>query len=457
MSERIPRILIVDDEPNMLHMLRTVLKQDGFDPECAESAQKALDLVSDQSFDFIISDVRMPGMDGVQLLEELRKRGIDTMVILMSAYGTIDLALEAIRKGAYDYISKPFKTGEVVFALRKASERERLRREVLRLKRRLKSFDVGSEIIACSQELKSVLHTAHLAARFDSSVLITGESGTGKELIAREIHSHSPRSQGSFVPINCGAIPKDLLESELFGHARGAFTGADAAKTGLFEEADEGTLFLDEIGSMDIVLQVKLLRALDSGEIRRVGENKSRKVSVRILAATNEDLAAAMENGQFRQDLYFRLNVVHVDVPPLRDRREDIVPLVEHFVHRLNKRMGLKIRTITRETQEALLAYEWKGNVRELENVVERAMILTTGDAITLECLPYDIRSYGPKIPDFLGEEETLSLKKATKDLERVLIAKALNRTGGNRSKAAGILEISYPSLLQKIKAHGLT
>lgn len=456
MTDRIYKILIVDDEPNMLHMLSAVLKQDGFSPECTESASEALELASQENFDFILSDVRMPGMDGVQLLGALRKRGIDTMVILMSAYGTIDLALEAMRKGAYDYISKPFKTDEVVLTLRKASERERLRREVMQLRRRLRHYEVGTEIVVYSEALRTVLETAHRVAAFDSSVLITGESGTGKELLAREIHSRSARSEGSFVAVNCGAIPQGLLESELFGHARGAFTNADVAKAGLFEEAEGGTLFLDEIGSMDVSLQVKLLRALDSGEIRRLGETKSRKTSVRILAATNEDLSAAMDTGSFRRDLYFRLNVVHLHVPPLRDRKDDIIPLVEHFVTGLNKKLGLKIQRMTREVQDALCAYTWKGNVRELQNVVERAMILTTKDVITLDCLPEDIRGRAPKVPDIPEDQETLSLKKATKDLERTFIRNALNRTGGNRSRAAELLEISYPSLLSKIKEHGL-
>jgi len=456
MPERPYRILIVDDEPNMLHMLSSVLKQDGFDPECAQTAQAALELAEKQTFDFILSDVRMAGMDGIQLLQTLRSRGIESMVILMSAYGNVDLALEAMRKGAYDYISKPFKTDEVVLALRKAAERERLRREVVRLRRKLQRFEVGPEIVACSRAVLDVLETAHQVARYDSSVLITGESGTGKELLAREIHRCSPRAQGSFVGINCGAIPAGLLESELFGHARGSFTGAVDEKTGFFEEADGGTLFLDEIGSMDVALQVKFLRALDSGEIRRVGETRPRTVSVRIIAATNQDLPDAIEKGLFRGDLFYRLNVVHLHLPPLSERREEIIPLVEHFVQALNKKMGLKITRITREAERALLNYQWKGNVRELQNVVERALIICSGDAITLDCLPYDIRVGGANVVAPVDADETLSLKKASRDLEKILINKALNRTGGNRSKAAALLEISYPSLLQKIKEYGM-
>lgn len=457
MTDQPHRILIVDDEPNMLHMLSSILQQDGFEPTCAEDAGRALQLVEEKDFDFILSDVRMPGMDGIQLVENLHARQIEAIVILMSAYGNVSLALEAIRKGAYDYISKPFKTDEVVLTLRKAAEREKLRREVVRLKRRLQRTEGNPEIVAKSKVMRSVLETVQQIAGFQSSVLITGESGTGKELLAREVHARSKVSQGPFVAINCGAIPGNLLETELFGHARGAFTGATSAKAGLFEEAEGGTLFLDEIGTMDFYLQVKILRAIDTGEIRRVGENSDRIVPVRILAATNEDLDPAMERGAFRRDLYYRLNVVHIHIPPLRERKEDILPLVEHFVSQNNKKMGLAVGRISREAQEALMNYSWKGNVRELQNIVERAMILSNSDAITLESLPYDIRVSTSKVSGFGTSEETLSIKKASKELEKNLILRALNRTAGNRSQAALLLEISYPSLLQKIKEYGIT
>ncbi|MEJ2716260.1 MAG: sigma-54 dependent transcriptional regulator [Deltaproteobacteria bacterium] len=457
MSETLHRILIVDDEPNMLHMLSSILKDDGFEPICAESARKALELAGSEDFDFILSDVRMPGMDGIQLVQRLAAQGIDVIVILMSAYGNTDLALEAMRKGAYDYISKPFKTDEVVLTLRKAAERERLRREVVRLKRRLSRTEGSPEIVAESPAMKAVLEMIDQVGPFESAVLITGDSGTGKELVAREIHRRSPRRDDPFVAVNCAAIPEGLLESELFGHARGAFTGAASDKTGLFEEADRGTVLLDEVGAMDFGLQAKLLRILDTGEIRRLGETEDRKVSVRILAATNENLEDAIEKGLFRQDLYYRLNVMHIHVPPLSERKEDIVPLVEHFVNIFNRKMGLKIRRISREAQAALLKYPWKGNVRELQNVVERAMILTSGGAITLESLPYDIRVAGAPVVIPGNDEATLSLKRASKNLEKALITKALNRTGGNRSQAATLLEVSYPSLLQKIKEYGIT
>jgi two-component system, NtrC family, response regulator AtoC len=454
MPERPYRILIVDDEPNMLHMLSSILRQDGFETQTAATAREALDLAGKEQFDFILSDVRMPGMDGMQLLERLREAHIEVIVILMSAYGSVDLALEAMRKGAYDYISKPFKTDEVVLTLRKAAERERLRREVVRLKRRLQLSEVGPEIVAESSAIKAVLETAAQVAPYDSSVLITGESGTGKELVARDVHRLSLRSDGPFLVVNCGAIPGSLLESELFGHVRGAFTGAYADKPGLFEDADGGTLFLDEIGTMDPTLQVKILRVLDNGEIRRVGENKTREISVRILAATNEDLEKAMERGTFRNDLYFRLNVVRIHIPPLRERRDDVMPLVEHFVRVFNQKMGLKIRRVAREARKALLRYEWKGNVRELQNVIERAMILAEGDCIAEGHLPYDLLASGASSTIVLNEQETLSVKEASKELERTLIYRALEKTKGNRSKASELLEISYPSLLQKIKEY---
>jgi two-component system, NtrC family, response regulator AtoC len=456
-SERMPKILIVDDEPNMLHMLSAILKEDGFETACAGSARAALEAASTEHFDFILSDVRMPGMDGIQLLETLRGRGIDTLVILMSAYGTVELALEAMRKGAYDYIAKPFKTDEVVLALRKASERERLRREVVHLRRRLLRSEGSPEIVSHSDAMKAVLGTVSQVAPFESSVLVTGESGTGKELVAREIHRLSARSNGPFVALNCAALSPGLLESELFGHARGAFTGAAEDKPGLFEEAEGGSLLLDEIGCMDESLQAKFLRVIDRSEIRRVGETSTRKVSVRILAATNEDLEKAVAEGRFRPDLFYRINVVRIHVPPLFERREEIVPLVEYFVSAFNRKMGLRVTRISREAQDAMLRYRWRGNVRELRNVVERAMILAEGDAITLEGLPKEIRGSEGIIPVPQEEDGSLSLKKAQKDLEKTLIKRALNRTGGNRSQAAALLEISYPSLLQKIREFGIT
>lgn len=451
------KILLVDDEKNMLHMLAATLSLHGFEATCASRAQEALELAAARDFDFILSDVRMPGMDGLQLVGELARRGVRSVVILMSAYGNTDLALEAVRKGAYDYISKPFKTEEIVLTLRKAVERERLRREVVRLRRRLMNTEPDRRIVGSSPAIRELIETIDRIAAYDSPVLITGESGTGKELAATELHRRSPRAEGPFVAINCSALPSGLLESELFGHAAGAFTGASEDKAGLVEEADGGTLLLDEIGAMEPAVQVKLNRFLDSGELRRLGETRLRKVSVRTLAATNEDLEAAMRDGRFRTDLYYRLNVVGLHLTPLRERRDDVIPLVECFVAGFNSRMGKKVRSISREAREALVHYEWKGNVRELRNVTERAVILAVDEVITLDCLPQDMRTEGPTVTGpAIAEDGELSIKKAVRELEKTLILRALNRTGGNRSQAAMMLEISYPSLLQKIKEHGL-
>jgi two-component system, NtrC family, response regulator AtoC len=454
MPDQTFRILIVDDEPNMLHMLSAVLREDGFETSCAASAVEALQLARDNYYDFILSDVRMPGMNGLELLDRLRAKNVESMVILMSAYGNVDLALKAIRNGAYDYISKPFKTDEVTLTFRKAAERERLRKEVLRLRRRLTNYEMTGEFVAGSPQMTEISKTIAQVARFDLPVFITGESGAGKELVAREIHRLSARKTGGFVAVNCAAIPENLLESELFGFKRGAFTGAVEDKPGLFEEADEGTLLLDEIGSMGQSLQSKLLGALDRGEIRRLGETKTIRVSVRIIASTNEDVSYLVRSGRFREDLYYRLHVMPIHVPPLRERPDDILPLVEYFISFFNKRLGLKVKGISRGVKNSLLKWRWRGNVRELQNVIERAMILAESDTITVENLPPDL-----VITDDTGAERRppeLSLKKAYKETERRLIGEALDRCEGNRSRAATLLEISYPSLLQKIKDLGI-
>jgi two-component system response regulator AtoC len=453
------KILVVDDEPNMLHMLSVMLKRAGFQVSAVDSGKEALDLAAQYEFDFILSDVRMPEMDGVQLLERLKRQGSEAVVIIMSAYGGIDLALETIRKGAYDYISKPFKSDEVILTLRKASERERMRRELVHLRRRLKRTEGGSKIVAASDAMKNLLDEIDQIAPSSVTVLITGESGAGKELMAREIHLKSPRKDQPFVAVNCGALSPDLLESELFGHVKGAFTGAETDRIGLFEEADGGVLFLDEIGVMDPSLQVKLLRAIETSEIRRLGSVSKRSISVRLIAATNTDLENAILEGTFREDLYYRLNVVRLVAPPLRERPEDIEPLLETFVSRFNEKLGLKVSGVSSEAKEMLLRWKWRGNVRELQNVIERAMILCEGSLIEAEDLPQDMARPMERLAgqDPGPDSDSLSIKKRVKSLERNLIQSALNRTGGNRTKAAQILEISYPSLLQKIKDYELT
>jgi two-component system response regulator AtoC len=397
-------------------------------------------------------------MDGLEFLEEYRKNNGDALVITITAYGSNELAVEAMQKGAYDYLPKPFTTAEVVLTLRKAEEREKLRREVKRLRKAVKADHRYPEIVAKSAGMREALELATKVAQHPSTVLITGESGTGKELIARLIHDASPRAERPFVPINCGAIPENLLESELFGHVKGAFTGAHVDRGGLFEEADGGTLFLDEIGELPSQLQVKLLRALQEGEIRRVGDSTSRKVDVRLVCATARDLEQEVRDNTFRSDLYYRVNVVRIHLPPLRQRTEDIPPLTRHFIERFAKQLGINVNGFEPSAMKALLAHPWYGNVRQLENVVERAMVLAEGSTISAVDLPDFIRHPETSVEgpaDALPADE-LSIKKQAADLERRLISRALQVTDGNRTKAAELLDLSYRALLYKIRDYGL-
>jgi two-component system response regulator AtoC len=373
----------------------------------------------------------------------------------MSAYGTIDDAIEAMKMGAYDYVSKPFKPDEILLALKKAEERERLRRENLQLRKEIKKEYSFENIIAKSAEMHRIFEAVRKVADYRTTVLITGESGTGKELIAKAIHFHSDRGAGPFVAINCGAIPDNLLESELFGHVKGAFTDATRNKKGLFEEADGGTLLLDEIGELPKFLQVKILRVLQDSEIRRVGDTKTNKVDVRIIAATVKDLAREVSKNAFREDLYYRLNVIPIHLPPLRDRREDIPLLVQHFIKKCNEQLETRIQGIASEAISALMDYAWLGNVRELENTIERAMVLSDTDHIRLDQLPDRILEGNRTGSQDAGEKD-LSIKKAARRIERDLIAKALERTQGNRTHAARLLEISHRTLLYKIEEYGI-
>lgn len=326
------RVLVVDDEENFRHILSVILKKEKYDVDTASNGEEALQKLSSNPFDQVLCDIRMPGMDGLDLLKEVQRMDVDTSVIMMSAYGTLDTAIEAMKLGAYDYISKPFKPDEVILTLKKAEERERLRKENELLRREVKKEYSFDNIVSKNEKMQRIFEVIQKVAQYKSTVLITGESGTGKEVIARTLHHHSDRAQQPFLPVNCGAIPENLLESELFGHMKGAFTDAFRTKKGLFEEADGGTLFLDEIGELPQQLQVKLLRVLQDGEIRRVGEAKSIQIDVRIVAATVKDLGKEVNEGRFRDDLFYRLNVVPVHIPPLRERKEDIPLLVCHFI-----------------------------------------------------------------------------------------------------------------------------
>ena len=450
------RVLVVDDEENLRLVLRTLLRRHGYEVETAESGEDALGMVDSFGPDVVLTDVRMPKMGGLDLLTTLKAKGNEATVIVMSAYGNMDLALEAMKAGAYDYVQKPFKPDEVVLALRKAEERELLRRENRALRDEIRKEHRFEDILAKSQKMQDIFRTISKIAEYKTTVLVAGESGVGKELVARAIHHRSTRRGGSFVAVNCGAIPENLLESELFGHKKGAFTDAVHDRRGLFEEADGGSLFLDEIGELPLALQVKLLRVLEDEKIRRVGDTRDIKIDVRIITATHRDLLAETKAGRFREDLFYRLNVLPILVPPLRDRREDIPLLIDHFVARNNVRLGTSIRGLDTETRRLLFEYAWPGNVRELENTIERAMVLAEGDQIVAQDLPERLREARDPVQMQLASGE-LSVKKTMRIVEEILIRRALQRTKGNRTRAAEVLEISHRALLYKIKDYLIT
>ena len=442
----------------MRHLLNTLLVKHGYAVDAAGDGMEGLSRLEAKSYDFILCDLKMPVMDGMTFLGEMLERQHAATVIMMSAYGTVDQAIETVKKGAYDYISKPFKVEEVLLVLRKAEERERLRRENVQLKARLDAIDGQRSfggMVGTSRTMQEVFRLAEKVAPYNTTILITGESGTGKELVARGIHLIGKGKDAPFVAVNCGGIPENLLESEFFGYVRGAFTGADKDKKGLFEEADQGTLFLDEIGELPLSLQVKLLRVLQEQEVRRVGAVKSQAVNVRVLAATNRDMTTLVKEGAFREDLFYRLNVINIHVPPLRQHPEDIPVLCRFFLDKFAIRLGIDVQGIAPSAMELFMPYPWPGNVRELENVLERALILTDKNIILSEHLPkqFGVTSEHRRIDDFLG---TYSIKKAKIIMEKRMIMRAMENTGGNKSKASQLLELSYPALLGKLKEYGL-
>jgi two-component system response regulator AtoC len=453
------RILVIDDEESMRHMLSVLLKREGYDVVSAEDGRQALKVVEEDEFDFILCDIKMPGMGGLDFLDSLLSTATSSspapVVIMMSAYGTVDTAIECMQLGAYDYISKPFKPDEVIITIRKAEERERLKRENRRLKEELRLDYTFENIVAEDRKMHEIFDLIKKVASYDTTILIYGESGTGKELIARAIHFNGDRRDKPFIPVNCGAIPATLMESELFGYVKGAFTDAVRNREGLFQEADGGTLFLDEIGELPKELQVKLLRVLQEGEVRRVGDTRSRSIDVRVVAATARDLQSEVREGAFREDLYYRLNVIPITLPPLRERGSDIPLLVNHFISAAAHKFGKPINGISGGALELLMSYRWPGNVRELENIIERAIILEDGDTISPGSLPFTESEFR-QLPSVTTHSTELSIKKAHEAVERELIARALETTGGNRTKAAELLEISHRALLYKIKDYGL-
>src|SRR2546421_3519900 len=439
------RVLVIDDEPGLRQSLGLLLTDAGYEVAAEGDGRRALERATADTFDLVLCDVRMPEMDGLTFLRQYRQRGGSALVIVMSAYGGEDAAIAAMKEGAYDYLPKPFRPDEVVLTLRKAEERERLRYTIATLRAQLDTTPVARALVAESTAMKQALDLVARVADHKTTVLITGESGTGKEVIAKAIHRASPRAGEAFVAINCAAIPETLLESELFGYVRGAFTGAAGDKPGLFEQADRGTLLLDEIGELPLALQAKLLRVLQDGEIRRVGDQRNRRVDVRVLAATARDLAVEAKAGRFREDLYYRLNVVAIHLPPLRERPEDIAPLARLFAAQLSRRLGRPL-----ELAPAALAWverqPWPGNVRELEHAIQRGAVLT--DKHKLD--GGDLHK-GPAAASPTPGASPGKLRAAADAAERAAIQSALEAAGGNRRAAAKRLGVSLRTLFYKM------
>ena len=445
-------VLLVDDEKSVRSTLSLFLQKAGYKVEEAASGPEAMEKFKTKFFDLIITDLKMKPMDGLEVLRLSKEVSPIIEVIVMTAYGTVETGVEAMRLGAYDYIQKPFDKDEFLILVAKALERKELLTEVAQLKDELKEKYRFENIVGTSNEMLGVLSMVAKVAKTESTVLISGESGTGKELIAKAIHLNSRRKNRSFVTINCGALPENLQESELFGHVRGAFTGAIREKRGLFQEANGGSLFLDEVGETAPSTQVKLLRFLQDGEIRRVGDNEAINVDVRLIAATNQNLEKAIEEGRFREDLYYRLNVIPIDIPPLRKRRDDIPLLVNHFLQKFVAKTNKKVTSVSQEAMAILTTWNWPGNVRELENVIERAVILTNKSMIMLEDLPLSIHGSYSKIPeseDDIGE-------KTLEQLEKHFILKTLEKYNWNQKKVSEILNISTTTLWRKLKAYGI-
>ena len=455
-------ILLIDADAGARSRLARVLRDEGFAVRTAANAVESTVLVEREDFDYILCDVRMPGRSGLELLPDLIAEQPRARIVMMSASAAIEETLDAVRLGAYDYLKKPFQPQELLRLIHKAEERERLRSENQRLRVALREEGRGQGLVTSSACMKRVLELIDRAARFKTTVLITGESGVGKEVVARTIHEWSDRSSMPFIAINCRAIPEALLETELFGHARGAFGGADFARRGLFREAEGGTLFVDEIGKLPPPIQVKLLRALQDEEVHPVGEAPPVPVDVRILAATARDLDTEIRAGRFRQDLYTRLDVLRIDIPPLRERPEDLPELADHLLRRLSRRLGKPLRSLDAKALESLSGYAWPGNARELENLLERAAILSAGDRLVLDGLLPEAAEELPEFSSGAGaagasrNEAELSIKRAVRRLEQDLIRRALEASGGNRSRAAGMLEISPRTLRYKLREYDI-
>ena len=453
------KILVVDDEKSMCEFLEIMLKKEGYDVTSTTSGKKALELLDNNLYSMVFTDVKMPGVDGFEVLRKTKETSPDTVVLMITAYGSPEGAVTAIKEGAYDYITKPFRVEEVKLTIKKSLERSDLIRENIRLRQEVEERYKFWNLIGKSPKMQRVYELVEKVSQTKANVLITGQSGTGKELVAKAIHYNSARKDRSFITLNCGAIPENLLESELFGHMKGSFTGAIANKRGLLEMAESGTLFMDEIGELTLPLQVKLLRVIQEREFKRVGGTEDIKVDVRIISASNQDLQQKVAQGVFREDLFYRLNVIQIKLPPLRERKEDITLLTNHFIRKYSAETGKEVEGIAPEALELLLSYDFDGNVRELENIIERSITLETSPAITER----HIRSYlnermiSKSMPPSLEiPEDGMDLNKVVEDLEKAFILKALEHTGGIKKKAAEILGMNFRAMRYKLAKYDL-
>jgi len=451
------KILVVDDEESIRDLLGIMLRKEGYDMVMAENRASAARVLARDAVDMVITDVKLPDGDGIEILRHVKAGSPETVVVVMTAYGSTETAVAALKLGAHDYLVKPFDVEELKIVVRNALEKQQLTQENLRFKAEFRAQHGLDRIIGVSTAMAGVFEMVRAIAGTASTVLITGESGTGKELVAKAIHALSPRRDAAFVSVNCGAMPEPLLESELFGHVKGAFTDAHQNKRGLFEVAHRGTLFLDEIGETPLPMQVKLLRALQERKIRRVGGTEETEIDARVIAATNSPLEQLVRERRFREDLFYRLNVIPLRMPPLRERRPDIALLAEHFLRRYSEQMGKALTTISKEAMDALERYAWPGNVRELENVIERAVALETSPTVLAERLPEPLRAPISDGGSGLDLSPGFELDRYLNDLEDQLLRKALEKTDGDRTVAAQLLGIKPRALRYLIRKHGLT
>ncbi|MBY0316137.1 MAG: sigma-54 dependent transcriptional regulator [Bdellovibrionales bacterium] len=455
------RILVVDDEESIREFLNIMLRKEGYDVTCVEDGQQAMDMLKKKSFEMVISDLQMPQVTGLELLKFVKDNYPDVLFLLVTAFGTTETAVEAMKLGAYDYITKPFKLDEVRINISNALRSKNFEMENRSLKRELTKDHSFQNLVGNSSAMHSIYDMVKRVSETPTNILVTGESGTGKEMVAKAIHYNGMFKDKPFISVNCGAIPESLMESEMFGHKKGSFTGAIADKAGLFEAADSGTLFLDEVGELPLTIQVKMLRAIQERVIRRVGSTEDTHVNVRIIAATNRDLEQMVKDGTFRQDLYYRLNVIQIRSPGLRERRDDIPLLAKHFLKKYNERLNKKISGISQEALNILKSYDYPGNVRELENIIERTVALEAGASIIPESLPPFVKTTGGGKQIVSSEgieitEEGVDLEKIIGQIEKELIIKAIHAANGTKKKAAKLLGITFRSMRYRIEKFNL-